>query len=159
MEQYLNAENFSAWRWDEMPEVSEAHKSQIVGGEICAWEYGNRTSCTYYDQSLPSVIVMSGDKFWNGLKREYGLDEEIAVTRAVLGAAVPDRFNVFGAIGDIYPPRSAEKPAYVEKIRVGKGEIERIIEVLSDASLFDGGDKSRSEVYKKCAEFALENLL
>jgi hypothetical protein len=159
MEQYLNAENFSAWRWDEIPEVSEAHKSQIVGGEICAWEYGNRKSYTYYDHSLPSVIVMSGDKFWNGLKREYGLDEEIAVTRAVLGAAVPDRFNVFGAIGDIYPPRSAEKPAYVEKIRVGKSEIERIIEVLSDASLFDGGDKSRSEVYKKCAEFALENLL
>lgn len=158
IEQYLNAENLAKWRWDEIPEVSEAHKSQIVGGEICAWEYGNRNSYTYYDHSLPSAIVLTGDKLWNGLKKEYGREEEIAVTRAVLGAAVPEGFNVFDAIGDIYPPRSAEKPCYLEKVSIGKGEIERIIDVLSDASLFDGGDKSRSEVYKRCAEFALENV-
>jgi hypothetical protein len=157
IEQYMNSENFATWRWDEIPEVSEERKGQIIGGEICAWEYGNRNGYTYYDHSLPSAIVLAGDKFWNGLKKAYGREEEIAVTRALLGAAVPEGFNVFDAIGDIYPPRSAEKICYLEKVVCGKAEIEKIAKVLSDDSLFAEGDRSRAAVYKRCAEFAIEN--
>lgn len=158
IEKYFNSSNFAEWRWDEIPEVSEDRKGQIVGGEICAWEYGNRNSYKYYDYTLPSAIVLTGDKLWNGSKKAYTRDDEISVTRAVLGSGVPEGFNVFDAIGDIYPPRSEEKPCYLEKIKCDKKSVKEIINVLSDESLFADGDKSRAAVYKRCAEFALNNM-
>ncbi|MBQ8605500.1 MAG: family 20 glycosylhydrolase [Clostridia bacterium] len=160
--QYATKEKIESWRWDETPEVSEKHKSQILGGEFCAWEYGNCEKYQHYDYSLPSAIILFGDKLWRGQKDVYGKDAELAVTRAVLGSGVPEGFNVFDAIGGIIAPRmkkpdEACPPCDMENITASKQDLEKIIEILSNDSLFDSGDKMRAGFYKKCAEYALKN--
>ncbi len=157
-EVYLTAENLSQWRWDKMPEISEQSRDLIVGSEICAWEYGNRKSFAFYDHSLPSAIVLAGDKLWSGSVQEYDKETEIWVTRAVLGTGVPSGFNVFDAIGNIYPPRSTEKPCYLEKIQCSKEDVKKVIDVLSDDTRFASGDKNRATAYLSCAEFALKHM-
>ena len=154
-EHYMNSRNLSSWRWDEIPETAESVKSQIVGSEICAWEYGNREVFRHYDYSLPSAIVLGGDKLWGGEKKEYGTDAAIGLTRALLGAAVPDGFNPFEAIGDIYPPR-LDEPSYVANVTCTKAEIQEISDILSDASLYTAGDRVRAEIYKRCVEYTLD---
>ena len=156
-EHYMNSDNLSKWRWDEFPTVDDSLKSQIKGSEICAWEYGNREMYPHYNHSLPSAIVLAGDKLWSGRLEPYGKEAEIGVTRAVLGAAIPKDFNVFLATGDIYPPRLNE-PCYMDKVTCSPQELEKIAEVLSDSTLFKAGDSGRARIYKKCAEYALEHL-
>ncbi|MBQ8322192.1 MAG: family 20 glycosylhydrolase [Clostridia bacterium] len=154
-EHYMNSRNLSSWRWDEIPETTESVKHQIVGSEVCAWEYGNREMFKHYDYSLPSAIVLAGDKFWCGLKKPYDTDTALDLTKAVLGAAVPDGFNPFEAVGDILPPR-LDEPSYVANVTLVKGKIQEIIDTLSDASLYTAGDKTRAEIYKKCIEYTLD---
>ncbi|MBO5316327.1 MAG: family 20 glycosylhydrolase [Clostridia bacterium] len=154
-EHYMNSRNLSSWRWDEIPETTDSVKNQIVGSEVCAWEYGNREMFKHYDYSLPSAIVLVGDKFWSGLKRPYDADTAIGLTKAVLGAGVPDGFNPFEAIGDILPPRYNE-PSYVANVTCSKSKIQEIIDTLSDTSLYIAGDKTRAEIYKKCVEYTLD---
>ena len=158
VETYLDADNLSKWRWDIIPEMREESRAQVVGGEICAWEYGNRKQFSFYDYSLPSAIVLAGDKLWSGLTEAYTRDTEIWVTRVVLGEGTPKGFNVFDAIGNIYPPRSCETPCYLEKISAEKEDIKKIIDVLSEDTRFASGDKKRALVYQKCAEFALKHM-
>lgn len=153
-EHYMSSRSLSRWRWDEIPETDASVKGQIIGSEVCAWEYGNREVFGHYDYSLPSAIVLAGDKLWNGLKESYGAEAAAGLTKAVLGAAVPEGFNPFEAIGDIYPPRLSE-PSYVSSVTCSDKKIREIIDVLSDETLFSGGDRARAEIYKKCVEFTL----
>ena len=154
-EHYMNSRNLSSWRWDEIPEITDSVKKQIAGSEVCAWEYGNREMFRHYDYSLPSATVLSGDKFWCGLKKPYDTDTAIGLTKAVLGAGIPDGFNPFEAIGDILPPRYNE-PSYVANVTCAKSKIQEIIDTLSDTSFYTAGDKTRAEIYRKCIEYTLD---
>lgn len=154
-EHYMSSEKLGSWRWDRVPEIKEESRRQIVGSEICAWEYGNREMFRHYDHSLPSAIVLAADKYWCGEDRVYGKAESVALTRAVLGARTPEGLDVFEAFGDIYPRRTDE-PCYIDKIKCGEDEINKIISALSNEELFLGGDKTRAEIYLKGAKHALE---
>jgi len=156
-EHYMSSEKLSGWRWDEFPEISEDRKSQIFGSEICAWEYGNRVMYKHYDHSLPSAIVLAGDKLWCGKKEPYGKSESQSLTRAVLGEATPEGLDVFIAFGDLYPKRE-DDPCYPEKLTCGEEELKEIIAILSKDNLFIGGDNRRAKVYKAGAEHALALL-
>lgn len=165
LEEYMSAENLSSWRWDEDPACTESLKNQIIGGEVCAWEYGNRKAYRHYDHTLPSAIMLMGDKLWNGDKTDYEAPEiAIGLTRAVLGEGTPDEFNAFHAIGSVYPPRTLSTPdddgalSYVNKVKADKEELKRIINVLSDESRFLGGDLFRARALRLCAEYSLAHL-
>lgn len=159
MENYVSPEKLGQWRWDESPEVADEYKGQIIGSEVCAWEYGNRESYAFYDHVLPSCIVLFGNKFWSGKKEVYDKNTALELTRAVLGSRTPDGFDVFEAIGSILPPRFAKSgpytPCYIDKVKISKKEIEQIISTLSDDTLFTDGDKMRADFYKECAEYTL----
>ena len=160
IEKYATPQKIAEWRWDDTPEIPEQYKAQILGGEMCAWEYGNRRTYYHYDYSLPSSTMLFGDKLWRGDKREYTKEDEIALTRAVLGSATPDGLNVFEAAGSIIPPKitgpnKQYAPAYVQNITCGEQKTKDIIAALSDESLYTDGDKMRAGFYKESAEFAL----
>ncbi len=162
VEKYVTPKKLGQWRWDEIPEVADKYKSQIIGSEVCAWEYGNRQGYFHYDYSLPSSIVLFGNKFWSGKKEVYDKSTAVSLTRAVLGSAVPDGFDVFGAIGSIIPPRITKPgepyaPCYIDKVTISKKEVEDIIKTLSDNTLFADGDKMRASFYKECAEYTLQH--
>lgn len=162
IERYATPQKIAEWRWDEIPEVSDEYKAQIVGSELCAWEYGNKEHYSHYDYSLPSAIVLFGDKLWYGHKKAYGVNNGISITRAVLGSATPEGLNVFEATGSIIPKRISKPgedyvPCYLDKVTCGRKKIEQIIAALSDESLYTDGDKMRADFYRQCAEFTLKN--
>lgn len=155
IEKYANPQKLASWRWDTVP---EEYRDQIIGSEVCAWEYGNRAEYTHYDYSLPSAIVLFGEKFWDGKTEGFGKEAEIAVTRAVLGAATPEGFNVFEAIGSIMPRKKENSqaqyvPCYLENVTADEAKLDEIIKILSDRSLFTDGDRLRAGFYKECAEY------
>lgn len=156
-ESYMTPEKLGTWRWDERPECDGKYKKNIIGSEVCAWEYGNQKDYPHYSYSLPSAIVMMANKLWNGEKDEFISEDAAAITRTLLGARVPQGFNVFKAIGDILPPRQKDVRSYPDKVTVTDKEIEDIISVLSDNELFHAGDAFRAAEYIKCAQYTLEN--
>ena len=157
LEDYMDPSNLSHWMWNETPEVREENRRQILGGETCAWEYGNLAQYSHYAHSLPSAIMLMGDKFWSSDKIEYTPAHEAALTRAVLGAKIPDGFNVFAAIGSIFPPRN-DKLCYPEKIMIGRDQLKQVLDILSDDALFEGADSDRAKAYSKCVEDAISKL-
>ncbi len=154
LEIFLSSDNLATWRWDEDPACCEENRHQILGSELAAWEYGNVEEYPHYAYSLPSAILLMGEKLWSGEKRPYTAADEIAVTRAVLGAACPDGLNVFAAIGDILPPRNSTY-AYTDRVRLSDGEIADVISSLTDTDLLDEGANRRAAVYRACAEHVL----
>lgn len=153
LEKYMNTTDFVAWRHDERPECSPELKGQILGSEVCAWEYGNREKFAHYDHSLPSAIALMGDKLWSGLQRPYGTEEACAMTRLLLGAAAPRGMNVFAAVGDVFPPRSEAK-CYPEKITATKEELLQLVQTLGQRERFVGYE-GFAAVYLDCAKEAL----
>ena len=157
LEEYMDPSNLCEWMWNEKPEVREENRKQILGGETCAWEYGNVKEYPHYDHSLPSAIMLMGDKFWCSDKITYTEEHEKALTRAVLGEKTPDDFNVFSAIGSIFPPRN-DKLCYPDRIKLERNELEKTLVTLCDSSLFSGSDKKRAEAYAKCVKDAISKL-
>ena len=130
MEEYMNAENLASWRWDEDPIVAENQKKQLIGGETCAWEYGNVDVYPHYARSLPSSIFLMGDKLWGGEKRSFTERDEILLTRAVFGLAAPRDFNIYSIFGSILPPRD-DRRYYAERVRLDNSEREKLSSMLS----------------------------
>lgn len=129
MEQYMNPEKLKNWYWDKSPESDEDVKENIIGTEMCAWEYGNHTRYSHYAYSLPSAIILMGDKFWNKDSLNLSEEYEKLVTRTVIGIDTPAGLNVYKCIGDILPPRSDDK-IYKDKITCSKEEIYKTVETL-----------------------------
>ena len=154
LEPYVSSANLATWRWDEDPECREDTKGQILGSELAAWEYGNVAEYPHYAYSLPSGIFLMGEKLWSGEKRPYTEADEIAMTRAVLGAACPEGLNVFRGIGDILPPRR-NTLAYPHKVTLTDGELRAMAKTLETVDLLDGGAADRALVYRDCINYVL----
>ena len=129
IEEYMTPEKLSTWRWDERPTVSDDRKTQIIGAETCAWEYGNLEEYPHYAASLPSSVLLMADKLWGGLIRQWDRDDAIRMTRAVLGISTPCGFEVFSAIGSIMPPR-CDALSYPDKVSLSEEEIFSTLKTL-----------------------------
>ena len=155
-EKYMSVESLSTWHWQQRPECKPENRHQIIGSEVCAWEYGNEKEYMHYAYTLPSAVALMGDKLWNGELGSYTTAEEIAATKTLLGACVPKDFNVFAAIGSIFPPRDIKtfKHSYPEKVTISVEKIKEIISLLESKN-FKAGDKERAKQYINCAEYTL----
>lgn len=158
-ENYMTPEKLAGWHWQERPECDDKNKAQIIGSEVSAWEYGNEKEYSHYAHSLPSATALMADKLWNGDKHNYTLADQISLTRTLLGACVPEGFNVFGAIGSIFPPRDTKTgaPAYPAGVVLTKAEAEDVLEVL-ETTEFANGDAFRAKAYTACTNYIIEKL-
>ena len=129
IEQYINSEKLKNWSPFNEPESDEEYKESIIGSELSVWEYGNHSKYSHYFWSLPSAIVLMGDKLWNGDSLPYSEEYSRSLTRTVLGQSTPEGFNVYPCFGDIIPPRSDER-IYKDKITIGKEEINNTLSIL-----------------------------
>ena len=129
LEQYINSDKLKNWSPLESPESDGEYKENITGSELCAWEYGNRLKYSHYDWSLPSAIVLMGDKLWNGDSLPYSEEYSRSLTRTVLGQSTPEGFDIYPCFGDIIPPRTDER-IYKDKITIKKEEMDKALSIL-----------------------------
>lgn len=158
-ESYMTTDKLAGWHWHERPECKPENKAQILGSEVNAWEYGNEKEYSHYAHSLPSAIALMADKLWMGDKHNYTVADRIALTRTLLGACVPEGFNVFDAIGSIFPPRDTKTNmlSYRGKVVLSESEIKDVISVL-ESTEFEGGDKFRAKTFTACVNYTYEKL-
>lgn len=156
-ESYMNDEKIRTWRWDERPKCSEENKKRIIGGEMCAWNYGDEDpKFIFHDRTLPTTLALMGDKLWNGDELPYSEEYDLALNRTVFGAGTPAGLNVFPGMGSRIPPRT-EAWSYPDRATASDEEIRATLDLLSRTDCYCKGDAFRASVYAKCLEYTLEN--
>ncbi len=153
---YINDEKIRTWRWDERPQCSEKNKKNVLGGELCAWNYGDvNPKYIFHSRRLPVTIALMGDKLWNGDILPYGEEYEKALTRTILGAKTPVDLNIFVGIGALIPP-CTEAWSYPENVTCSDDELLTLIEIL-DKDYYAAGDEFRAKIYRQCLIYTLKN--
>ena len=148
VESYLSEEKLRDWRWDLRPECDPALAGNILGSELCCWEYGNEPLYPHYWTSLPSGIFLMADKLWNGDDLPHSREYAVALTRAVLGAGVPEDFNLWPCFGSLIPPRTNKFNIYEETATATAEERAYALEVLGTRKYFAPRDFIRACAYK-----------
>lgn len=154
-EEYLSSENLRTWRNYTAPACDDAYRRQIMGDEVCFWNYGDMgAKFAHYAHSFPSAVMLVGDKLWNHDDLPYGEEYGCALTRALLGASIPNEFNVFPAIGDLLPPRT-EELAYIDRVTLSNEQLADILAILAE-DVYMGGDRRRADAYANCVRYVLQ---
>ncbi len=98
---YANAEKLNDWTPTARPESDAKYHSLILGGECCAWEFGNEERYRFYRFTIHAPLGLFADRLWNSSVVEYDDEYETALTRAILGHTCPTGLNVFKLLGTI----------------------------------------------------------
>lgn len=101
------------------PRQNVKYANQVIGGEACAWEFGNYKSYPYYAYTALPSIAIYGTKFWNYEDVDFnGEDYRRALSEFVFG---DDSYtDVFDCVGSSLPPRSNFYYTYVKEIDTEK---------------------------------------
>ena len=151
IESYLTEKTIREWRWDIRPECELALSGNILGSELCCWEYGNEKFYPHYWTSLPSGIFLMADKLWNGDQLPYAREYSEALTRAVLGIGIPEHFNIWNCFGGLIPPRTGKINVY-RSATARSAEREAVLQVLGCEGYFAYSDFVRACAYKSRLE-------
>jgi hypothetical protein len=151
IESYLTEKTIREWRWDIRPECDLALSGNILGSELCCWEYGNEKFYPHYWTSLPSGIFLMADKLWNGDQLPYAREYSEALTRAVLGVGIPEHFNIWNCFGGLIPPRTGKINVY-RSATARSAEREAVLQVLGCEGYFAYSDFVRACAYKSRLE-------
>ena len=125
VESYTSAEKLKAWTPYSVPVQSSVYAAQVIGGESCAWEFGNYDEYPFYGYTTPAVIGMFGDKLWSVGEREHDGDYQRALAQYIFGAG--DWTDIFEYVGGLIPPRSARKITYAEPSALSRERIRAAI--------------------------------
>ena len=154
LEQYMTPDSLRNWRWDRRPEVDPALAGQIMGSELCAWEYGNDKRYEHYPRTLPGSIALMADKLWTGAELDYTPDYCKAVTRLILGPGAGE-LDLAAALGGLIPPRYEPK-ARPDQGTLSRTELEQVQAALSDESRYMAGDLRRARIFADCVRWVLD---
>ena len=121
MENYLSAEKMKTWTPYALSSGCETYAAQIVGGESCAWEFGNYEEYPFYGYVTPAVLGVFGDKLWGLGEREFDEEYLCALSEYIFG---DDAFReIFDYIGGPIPPRTAKKFTYADPATLSREKI------------------------------------
>lgn len=131
LEDYLSLDTLKSWSPLTAPEHPEGMESAVIGGEMCAWEFGNTEGYPFYPYVAPAAIALFGDKLWNGSDREYDAAYRSALSEYLFGFDGTEGLpcDIFAPVGSILPPRDANRLTYSD----GSGLTPSLIAALSDA--------------------------
>ncbi len=155
--EYASAKTLNDWLPTVRPETEEKYHTQILGGEICAWEYGNEESYRFYRFTLPSPLGLFADRLWNGTDRDYDDEYEKALTRAVLGFCCPKNYNVFRSLGTIMPFAGTDKLGIITEKTPSNEELDREILGMIPISVSDGYGRFAALYYTECLYWIQQN--
>lgn len=147
-EESTSAEKLKDWTPFNEPEQSEKYASLVLGGEACAWEFGNYQDYPFYSYVTPSVVAMFGDKLWGLGSRDYsdesaeGRKYREALSEFIFGSA--EYTDVFDFVGGLIPPRSAEKFTYADVDKISR---DRLLECINRVGANKTSPVSEKYVY------------
>ena len=157
-ETYMTAESIARWSPFLNPVLPDTNKDAILGGETCAWEYGNYAGYPFYTYTLPSSMALFADRLWNADDYIPGDDYGVLLTRALLGPATPEGFNVFAGLGGFIPPRDKEKRAYVESVTCSAGQLRAMLGCLTMLTRQNNPYASTAKAYAECIEWVIKQM-
>ncbi len=155
--EYASPEKLNTWLPTRRPISDKKYHSRIVGGEMCAWEYGNEESYRFYRFTLPSPLGLFADRLWNGGDREYDEEYERALTRAVLGYRCPRGYNVYRSLGTIMPEAGTDKLGIITENTPDNEQLNREIIDMLPISTSDGYGRFAALYYTECLQWIKEN--
>ena len=144
-----NDETIRVWSPITEPQHDHKYDLQILGGEPCAWGESNELS--HFDWTLPSSIMLFGDRLWNYKPNEYTEKFGIAGTRYQLGIDIPEGFNMFEVFGGFMQPRSVDGTRmWVDKSALDLEKAHEIFSQLENNYLITG---KLAGTYRKSIEW------
>ena len=129
IDHYASAEKLKTWVPYHTPERALVDRGSIVGGEMCAWEFGNIAVYPFYGYVTPPALAIFGDKLWNVGEREYTADYLAALCEFVFGASCEN--DIFACFGSPIPPRKKDQVTYLSPSEISADRIFACIEELS----------------------------
>ena len=103
---YISPEKMKTWNACKAPSRDFLPSEPILGGEGCAWEFGNYKDFPFLSYVIPAVLPILGDKLWDASPREHTEDYRKALSEFLFGT---DEFTcIFDVVGDIMPPKKAD---------------------------------------------------
>ena len=133
IESYLTTEKIKTWTPYTAPAQSPQYADQVLGGEACAWEFGNGAEYPFYGYVTPLVAAVFADKLWALGTREHDESYRRALAELVFGSAA--HTDVFDLVGSILPPRKKNKFTYVEPDALSEEALAACSERLQGATL------------------------
>ena len=130
MESYLSVEKLKAWTPYTKPAQSPAYAAQVIGGETCAWEFGNYEEYPFYGYVTPPVLALFGDKLWGLGERDYGEDYEKALAAFIFGSE--EYRAVFACVGSILPPRKGGPLTYADPETLSQEQLDACMAKLRE---------------------------
>lgn len=150
-----NDETIKVWSPISVPLHDSKYNAQIKGGEPCAW--GEYKGLEHYDWTLPTSIMLFGDRLWNYKPNDDAEEFGIAGTRYQLGIHTPEKFNLFEIFGGFMQPRSIDGTRmWTEKAAKDLSKTYEILVKLEDSYLMTG--KLAGE-YRKSIEWLNEKRI
>lgn len=113
VDHYLTPEKLKKWTPYDAPDGRQIDQDMIVGGEMCAWEFGNVEAYPFYPQTTPPLLAMFSDKLWRIGEREYGAEYLKALGEFVFGTTLTQ--DLFACFGAPVPPRKKDSITYVDQ--------------------------------------------
>ena len=121
VEHYMTPDRLKKWTPYDAPDGTKIARDMIVGGEMCAWEFGNTEEYPFYPQTTPPALALFSDKLWSIGTREYTDEYLSALGEFVFGATL--QTALFACFGSPIPPRKKDAITYVE---AGKQDFDRV---------------------------------
>lgn len=139
MEHYLSPEKMKTWTPFNDPEQSSEYARQVIGGETCAWEFGNYTGYPFYGYVTPPVLALFGDKLWGLGEREHNDEFKAALSEYIFGSA--EFTEVFECFGGLIPPRKPGMMTYYEDADIPVEKMKSCTEKLRSNKMYSASEK------------------
>ncbi len=153
---YASVNSIKDWKPSKRPVTDEKYHSQILGGEVCAWEYGNEERYRFYRFTLPAPTGMFADRMWNGTVFEYDEEFETALTRAVLGYMCPENLNVYKLIGTIMLDARTTELGIINEATPAVEELKKAVLAMLPITVSDNYGHFAALYYTECINWILE---
>ena len=148
IEKYMDAEKMKTWSPISEPSFPPELKDGIVGGEMCAWEFGNVGEYPFYGYVIPPALAIFADKLWSFGEREYTQEYMSALSLFVFGRVCEN--DVFSCIGSPIPPRKKDEVTYVAPENILSRKVDECIcELRCNSKSFFG---ETADIYARLLE-------
>ena len=111
LEEYANPEKTASFDYKTYENGAVLSKN-VIGAEVCAWEYGNPEYSHYNYSFVPSAILLLS-KMWNRKDVVFNKSYRKSLTKLIFGFDTPKDYDVFELFGSIMPPRLNTSSSYV----------------------------------------------
>lgn len=154
---YASSKSLSDWLPTKRPETDEKYHDLILGGEGCAWEYGNEERYRFYRFTLPSPMGLMADRLWNGTYHEYDKEYESALTKAILGVRCKPDFNIFELLGTIMLDAKTTELGVLENIKATVEELKEAIMSMIPTMVTDEYGRFAALYYAECLNWVIDH--